>query len=145
MAIQVRVDSDEARAALKGLASDVQARASEMGLRWAALAVERRAKQKLTESGRHPKGTPTPSAPGSPPAIVTGALRASVKAGEVRREGFGVYRVEIGPTIVYGRVQELGGGPRNLPARPYMAPTAQEAGQEVRDAYLSAVRKYAHG
>lgn len=42
-----------------------------------ALAVEVRAKQNLGRAS-HPYGTPTPAAPGGPPALVSGTLRRSV-------------------------------------------------------------------
>jgi len=100
----------------------------------AGLAVEKKAKLKLTESGRHKKGTKTPSIPPAPPAIITGTLRRSITTSSPKRVGFGTYKVEIGPTAVYGRVQELGGGPRNLPARPYMAPALREAFPEIEAA-----------
>jgi hypothetical protein len=55
----------------------------------------------------HPPGTPTPSAPGTPPSLVTGPASWSVS---------------VGMESAYARVQELGGGPSRLPARPYVAP-----------------------
>lgn len=57
----------------------------------------------------HSAGTTTPSAPGTPPAVVTGTLRRSVRTGPVTRVGFGSYSVKVGPTVVYARIQELGG------------------------------------
>lgn len=73
----------------------------------------------------HAKGTKTPSAPGEPPAMITGRLKASVHAtpalpvGEFRAEA------RVGPTAPYARIHELGGtaghGAR-LPARPYVKP-----------------------
>jgi len=66
----------------------------------------------------HPKGTPTPSPPGEPPAIVSGSLRRSiiVKPHKDSRPAY----VEVGPTMVYARAQEL--GYRRLPPRPYVEP-----------------------
>jgi len=106
-----------------------------LAVKQAGLALERNAKIMLTQSGRHKPGTPTPSMPGSPPAIITGALRASVKTSSPTKVGFGTYMVQVGPTMVYGRVQELGGGPNNLPARPYMAPALSNSKDEIYAIY----------
>ena len=59
---------------------------------------------------------------GKPPMNRTGNLRRSIK-GERAREGFATYSAMIGPTIIYGRRVELGGG--NWPTDtkfPYMKP-----------------------
>ena len=101
--------------------------------------VERNMKQKLSRWGRHEKGTPTPSQPDTPPAIVSGQLRRSVKTSPVQ-QGFKGYQITIGPTMVYARVQELGGGPRNLPARPYVQPTMEESKDEVRKLFMDELR-----
>jgi len=45
---------------------------------------------------------------GKPPMNRTGNLRRSIKSRKVR-QGFGVYRAEIGPTAVYSRAVEMGG------------------------------------
>src|SRR5580704_7032900 len=98
----------------------------------------------LTSSGSHELGTPTPSPPGSPPAIITGALRSSVIPLPPAGGGV-VWSVTVGGTTVYARIQELGGGidaknfPQlgnptvgffgphvDLPARPYLKPTAEK-------------------
>jgi phage gpG-like protein len=101
----------------------------DVGVRVAAAAashdLEARAKKAFTEA--HKSGTPTPSLPGSPPAVVTGTLRRSYTVDGPVRLGFGVYEAAIGPTVVYARVQELGGqAGRNLaatlPARPSFVP-----------------------
>ena len=59
---------------------------------------------------------------GKPPMNRTGNLRRSIK-GERAREGFATYSAMIGPTIIYSRRVELGGG--NWPTGtkfPYMKP-----------------------
>ena len=142
MSVQISLDSRQVLEALKDLEIDVVDRATQVGIMQAGLALERAAKLKLTESGRHQAGTPTPSAPGSPPAIVTGTLRASVKTFQPERHGFGDYSVRVGPTVIYGRIQELGGGPTNLPKRPYMEPAARESLDVIREAYINALRRY---
>lgn len=73
----------------------------------------------------HPKGTPTPSAPGEPPAMITGGLKASVRAELPRILGPGLVEGRVGPTKRYSRIQELGGTAGHgaqLPARPYLKP-----------------------
>lgn len=75
----------------------------------------------------HPPGTTTPSAPGEPPALVTGHLARSVRHRRVRRLRAHVYEAATGPTVVYARIHELGGETgRNhattLPKRPYVRP-----------------------
>jgi hypothetical protein len=81
-------------------------------------AAEAEIKRQLTRYS-HPKGTPTPSPPGEPPAVVTGSLRRSVIVQTVH--GIEPY-VDVGPTMVYGRAQELGWPDGGLPARPYVEP-----------------------
>ena len=75
----------------------------------------------------HKRNTPTPSPPGLPPAIISGALRSSFEHTQPASTGPGVWTASIGPNIIYGRIQELGGiagrGHRShLPARPYLKP-----------------------
>ena len=70
--------------------------------------------------GRRPKGQKATS--GRPPMNRTGNLRRSIR-GEKYKVGFGKYQAIVGPTIIYGRRVELGGG--NWPSGtrfPYMAP-----------------------
>lgn len=70
--------------------------------------------------GRRPKGQKATS--GQPPMNRTGNLRRSIR-GEKYKIGFGKYEAIVGPTIIYGRRVELGGG--NWPSGtrfPYMAP-----------------------
>lgn len=59
---------------------------------------------------------------GEPPMNRTGDLRRSIR-GEKYRTGFASYSAIVGPTIIYGRRVELGGG--NWPSGakfPYMEP-----------------------
>ena len=57
--------------------------------------------------GRRPKGQKAIS--GQPPMNRSGNLRRSIR-GEKFRKGFASYSAIVGPTIVYGRAVELGGG-----------------------------------
>ncbi|MEU1800906.1 hypothetical protein [Streptomyces sp. NPDC019937] len=88
--------------------------------------VEAAIKEQLSKSS-HRRGTPTPSSPGDPPSLVTGTLRRSITVAGPHPLGMGVWEARIGPTAVYGRIQELGGvtgrgGATALPPRPYVAP-----------------------
>lgn len=87
--------------------------------------LERQIKTTLKTSS-HPRGTPTPSAPGEPPSLVTGTLRRSITVKGPTPLGRGRWEAQIGPTAVYGRIQELGGVTGRgavLPARPYVQPS----------------------
>lgn len=91
--------------------------------------IEAETKKKLAQSS-HSKGTPTPSAPGQPPSLVTGGLRRSIRVQGPRKVGPGAWESQTGPTAIYGRIQELGGvtgrgGATVLPARPYLGPALQ--------------------
>lgn len=73
----------------------------------------------------HATGTKTPSAPGTPPASISGDLSRSVETEGPSLVGGYSYVVKIGPTAPYGRVQELGGMVGRgvmLPSRPYVEP-----------------------
>jgi phage gpG-like protein len=94
---------------------------------------------------QHPAGTRTPSAPGEPPARISGDLANSVEAVFYQVDA-GVAVALISPDTVYAVIQEYGGtitaknfpqlgnplrgwfGPSvRLPARPYMALALAEA------------------
>lgn len=113
----------ELRGALTRMVAEVEAGALEI-VRRSQAEVEAEAKAAFTSA--HSRGTPTPSSPGTPPAVVTGTLRRSILSETPERIGFG-YVGRVYPTTVYARVQELGGATgRNhaavLPARPYLKP-----------------------
>lgn len=116
-----------------------------------AHALEKEIKKELS-TGSHRKGTPTLSNPGDPPDLVTGTLRRSVKVTGPLRVGRGRWEAQIGPTAVYGRIQELGGvtgrdGATVLPARPYVRPAyewALDTGQlarTYREAWLATIAR----
>lgn len=126
--------------ALGKMSDDMVNRVAPMALSRAGLVVERATKLKLTESGRHKKGTKTPAAVGSPPAIVTGALRRSVKTFKPERVGFRSYRVLVGPTVVYGRFQELGEG---VPVRPFLGPAMESVRYQVRQELVDVIGRFA--
>jgi len=89
-----------------------------------ALLVEREAKKSMKAGGAlgrvGPRGgyVREPSAPGTPPHVQRGALRASIgwaRDGESR---------VVGPTEKYGAAHEF--GTRLLPKRPFMRPALQK-------------------
>lgn len=123
--------------ALTTIAGRVEA-ASRDAIHTATLVAESQARN-LLSTYAHDPGTPTPSPPGDPPAKITGALRDSFKVtGPIG--GGGAYTSVLGPTIVYARIQELGGvtgrgHATTLPPRPYFKPAFErlrEAGTLTR-------------
>lgn len=81
---------------------------------------------------------------GSPLRVRSGALAGSVEQTLDEFAG-AVSRAHVAPTIVYARIQELGGisgkGHRSkLPPRPYVAPAEEENMDRFRDAAIDAVR-----
>lgn len=100
--------------------------------------IEAKVKQRLTSSS-HRKGTPTPSSPGEPPSLVSGTLRRGVMVNGPTSTGAG-FTASIGPTSVYGRIQELGGdtGHSTLPARPYMAPGVSDSQADLTAIFRAA-------
>lgn len=115
--------------------------------------IEKKAKQKLGQKS-HQRGTPTPSSPGEPPALVSGNLRRSITVEGPEAVTRNTWRGQVGPTAAYGRIQELGGeitsmhtsmvmmgapgsGIR-LPARPYMQPAYDESKEAIRAIFEAA-------
>ncbi|MBL7487077.1 hypothetical protein [Frankia sp. AgW1.1] len=97
-------------------------------------------KKQLSTYGQHRRGTPTPSPKDHPPAPVSGTLRRGVEK-QVR-----VGYVDVGPTVIYGRIQELGGttgrGHRTtLPARPYVQPAFEASKGDIEAAAIAAIRR----
>jgi len=108
----------------------------------------------------HRRGTPTPSPPGGPPALVSGHLRRSwrtVPAHAGRRPH--TIEAEGGPTAAYARIHELGGeivqvrsrrvkrrgGGESvetyqvqirIPRRPYVRPMLLVLRREIRRGYI---------
>ncbi len=106
--------------------------------------VEARARTNLGLTS-HARGTPTPSAPGQPPARIDGTLQDSWKHTLPIPDGIGGWVCELSSGLVYSLIQEVGGwagrGHRShLPPRPYLRPAvdAAAASGEIRDAYLRA-------
>ncbi|MEU0818968.1 hypothetical protein [Streptomyces mirabilis] len=115
----------ELKVAIEGLATSLNY-ATRTATAQASHLLEAEIKKTLSTSS-HSRGTPTPSSPGEPPSLVTGTLRRSITVKGPHPLGLGRWEAEIGPTAVYGRIQELGGvtgrgHATTLPARPYVKP-----------------------
>lgn len=103
--------------------------------------IEREVKDTLRQ-GSHKRGTPTGSAAGDPPWKISGDLGRSVQVDGPHPTGPTSVEGQVGPTIVYGRIQELGGvaGHAVLPARPYMQPSFEKVMPEIAVIYREAWR-----
>lgn len=129
---------DEFKAGLDNAVADAY-KAGQRGTNAAAALVDKTTKAKLALK-THRRGEPTNSAPGEPPALVSGQLRRSVLIVPAEPMGATAWVARVGPTAVYARIQELGGqlgaNPRHgmwrrgtegsLPARPYLEPAVRE-------------------
>lgn len=104
--------------------------ASKKAVTDAAHFIEAEAKAELGTYS-HKRGTPTPSPIGHPPAVVSGTLRRSIRVTDVEAISVTGWTASVGPSAIYGRIQELGGftGAYDsyLPARPYMQPAFELA------------------
>src|SRR5690606_33246710 len=101
----------------------------------------------------HPRGTPTPSPPGQPPAKISGHLRDHVITVPARQAGAHRWVAMAGPDgVVYARIQEKGGVTgRNhattLPPRPYVLPAVMglRASGRLREVSVRAFEAVVHG
>jgi hypothetical protein len=125
------------------IADALQARAATAAANAMAVEFHRELVDVTLRKSSHALGTPTPSQPGQPPAIVSGTLRRSARAVPAVSSGSrAVAAVRVG--TVYARIQELGGvvkvkratvlgNPKagffgtqvTLPKRPYIKPTRE--------------------
>lgn len=130
--------------ALRAIRAKASSRAPEAACRAVGQAAETAVKVTLT-SFTHPEGTPTPSRPGQPPALVSGDLRRSCRRTPPRYMGPGYYECAVGSMLIYAPVHEFGpvtiraknfpqlGNPKvgffgpqvTIPRRPFMAPTVE--------------------
>lgn len=134
MRTRVTHDASRWRAALRfkgAAATEATRRSTGQAIRL----IERSTRAYLSMRG-HPAGTPTPAPPGSPPAMVSGALMRSVRASRVRRAGGkGRFWAQSGPRTAYGRAQELGYPPRHLAGRPFQKPVTRRQLAKIRRIY----------
>jgi hypothetical protein len=80
------------------------------------------------------------SQPGTPPHKQTGTLQRSI-AFQITHSGL---RAKVGPqnTLIYGRIQELGGrGLIRLPPRPYLRPAFESQQQAILFQFALAIQK----
>lgn len=92
--------------------------------------------QGRNSKGQFSRGIVKGSPPGSPPFLRSGDLRRSIQVDELTDLGQGRYSTQVGPTIVYGRIHELGGDTGrghavHLPPRPYVAPALARVQPEM--------------
>jgi phage gpG-like protein len=105
--------------------------------------------QRQLSLSSHPPRTKTPSAPGEPPSMITGALRGSVNQTQSFGD-VGHWEVHRAPTTVYARIQELGGWTGRghltyLPPRPYVRPALNIAQGKIHDAAVDVFRDLVEG
>ena len=120
-------------AAIDGAAEKI-AQGAQLGIMRVGLAVERQAKlnfqgtrsyeKRVSKNGRPYIVTKPPKhVGGSGPNTVTGNLKRSIKT--TYRTGLGVYTAEVGPTMIYSRQVEKGGGKWPVGVKyPYLEPAA---------------------
>lgn len=129
-------------------------RAGDQGGRAAAAAMARegkRAIEDILERRSHARGTPTPSAPGQPPAKISGHLRDNIIVTLPRQAGAYRWVAGAGPDgVVYARIQNQGGitgrGHRTvIPPRPYMLPAVTASRAAAHEAGARAFRAVVHG
>lgn len=140
MDLRITMNVTDATAAIEAMLAALPA-VTEQATVAVALIAEREIKDQLRQSS-HPKGTPTPSRPGTPPSLITGSLFRSIQTvGPASVAGY--VSMQVGPTMIYSRIQELGGlagrGHRSkLPARPYVQPGIDATVPQAADVYLTA-------
>ncbi|WP_020658398.1 hypothetical protein [Amycolatopsis benzoatilytica] len=132
----------EFKAAIEGSIAR-QVAATSTAVAKGAHVIEGKAKEELTKAS-HKRGTPTPSMAGQPPALVSGTLRRSVIVQGPKPTSSAGFSASIGPTAVYGRIQELGGmaGHSRLPPRPYMRPAVTKSATELDSLFKEAWSKW---
>ena len=120
-------------AAIDGSATKIE-QGAQLGIMRVGLAVERQAKlnfqgtrsyeKRVSKNGRPwLKVTPPKHVGGSEPNTVTGNLKRSIKT--TYRVGLGTYIAEVGPTMIYARQVEKGGGKWPSGVKyPYLEPAA---------------------
>jgi hypothetical protein len=123
----------EVLAAIDGSAKKIE-QGAQLGIMRVGLAVERQAKlnfqgtrsyeKRVSKNGRpYLVITPKNHVGGSGPNTVTGNLKRSIKT--TYRVGLGVYTAEVGPTMIYARQVEKGGGKWPAGVKyPYLEPAA---------------------
>jgi len=93
----------------------------------------------------HPPGTPTPSIPPEPPALITGNLRRSAQDRAPQRLMRAVWEGALRMTAAYARIQAKGGWTgRNhatyLPPRDYITPAVRATVRPLRSRAVARLR-----
>lgn len=101
---------------------------------------EREVRAELSRSS-HAPGTPTPSAPGDPPSMVSGRLQRLVTT-TTRGPGW----AQVGSAAPYARIQERGGvtgrgGATILPPRPYLRAALRRATPQMLAVAVTRLRE----
>jgi len=91
--------------------------------------INRGQKTRSTKSGR--RVGLDPSKPGTPPKVVTAALKNSIK-GKVEKKR-NIVRGAVGSNLVYARALELGSPKTGLKKRPYLRSTVLENKRLIRE------------
>ena len=163
MAVHWEVNADAWQEQMTAIAADLVQRTGKLVDRGQSLV--RVAAQDRLSRMTHEPGTPTPAPPGGPPAMISGSLARSIKAKPVRATGPGRFEGLVGPTIVYGPIQERGGTivahkmflrwydasgraffkhSVTLPARPYMWYAAEDVRDEYRETCIRSWNRGLH-
>jgi hypothetical protein len=152
MEISVKTDYHAAADALSSRIRGLN-RAARLGVQ-DAMSIAQRAIGDSLRLTTHPFGTPTPSAPGTPPSLVTGNMLRSVDEYGPYYDSESSVTGVVGVAAVQARIQELGGVIENgfgqgirieLPARPYVAPAIEAAMPDMREAFISRARDAVEG
>lgn len=141
MAESVRVDNiAEVIAALKKKGYDAQAVALAGG-RDVALAMQTEVRRNLMLVQNNSNGAHIGSS-GDFPNRRTGTLARSIEI-KPSVSGLGKYKFEVGPTVVYSRILELGF--ENGNRYPYMEPSVEKLRPRIDTIFLNAVKRYWRG
>jgi hypothetical protein len=100
------------------------------------------AEMKKQITGGHKMGTPTPSAPNTPPTNVTGNLRQSIRS-NVKKGFTNQYTVTVGAYMIYARALEHGHPDWESGLKyPFVEPTGRimATNNRARNIYINALR-----
>lgn len=134
-------------AVLAGLTKETELYEAASGYAIGKMALEVERKAKLNAStGSHKRGTKREAGGGDGPNVITGNLRRSIKT--ELRQGFGSYVATVGPTMIYARQVELGGGRWKSGVKyPYLKPALDElqSSGALQRVFLTAFRSKMRG
>lgn len=136
MALDVRFETSACTTALRALVERTHA-ATKAAVEEGASTVQDAVKANLMR-----RSYPPASPPGQPPAFRTGLLRDRVLKRIDGEVGAGVFQARVFPSIVYARIQELGGDAgrdhrSHLPPRPYVRPAVDAVRDRVLQTFIA--------